>query len=199
MEVYFDTSRHAGVSKEEVAEFIVGQMGLERSNGGPKWTEGITTLIKLGMESWRSDPVNNRSELKESIYKLERKIDKYHKEVKDSDSEQAKTESADELVHAADLVHRTEARILEVLCRDENIGAKSPDYVDIQSLVEETGLKYPTVYQYVDNLRKLPSGELIQFDVSYEQVKVTSEDGFTEYCQARGIDLEKINAENEPE
>ena len=145
------------------------------------------------------DTTNSGPKLRESIYALEQKIDRYHKEVKDLNSEQAETDPADDLIPAAELVHRTEARILEVLCRDENIGAKSPNYVGTQSLVEETGLKYPILYQYVENLRKYPSGELIQFDVSYEQVKVTNEDAFTEYCQARGMDLEKIRAENEPE
>ena len=37
----------------EVDSFITEEMGLVRDDGGAKWTEGITEVIMLGMDSWR--------------------------------------------------------------------------------------------------------------------------------------------------
>jgi hypothetical protein len=37
------------VTKEELAEFIIEEMSLERSDGGPKRTESMAELVELGM------------------------------------------------------------------------------------------------------------------------------------------------------
>ena len=37
----------------EVDSFITEEMWLVRDDGGAKWTEGITEVIMLGMDSWR--------------------------------------------------------------------------------------------------------------------------------------------------
>jgi hypothetical protein len=37
----------------EVDSFITEEMWLVRDDGEAKWTEGITELITLGMDSWR--------------------------------------------------------------------------------------------------------------------------------------------------
>jgi len=37
----------------EVDSFITEEMGLVRDDGGAKWTEEITEVIMLGMDSWR--------------------------------------------------------------------------------------------------------------------------------------------------
>jgi len=39
-------------SKAEVGEFIVHQMGLHDSDGEPKWSVGLITLVEHGMKRW---------------------------------------------------------------------------------------------------------------------------------------------------
>jgi hypothetical protein len=41
----------------EVDYFITEEMWLVRDDGEAKWTEGITELITLGMDSWRQGQV----------------------------------------------------------------------------------------------------------------------------------------------
>lgn len=52
VEVYFGPSRKVETTKEELAEFIIEEMALERSDGGPKWTKGVAELVDLGMEAF---------------------------------------------------------------------------------------------------------------------------------------------------
>lgn len=40
VEVYFGPSDKVDITKEELAGFIIEDMALEWSDGGPKWTEG---------------------------------------------------------------------------------------------------------------------------------------------------------------
>lgn len=53
VEVYFSPSRKVDVTKEELAEFIIEEMALERSDGGPKWTEGVAEFVKRGIEAFK--------------------------------------------------------------------------------------------------------------------------------------------------
>ncbi|WP_340102198.1 hypothetical protein [Salinibaculum salinum] len=62
VKVYFGPSRKVEVTKEVLAEFIIEEMSLEQSDGGPKWTESVAELIKLGMEAFEeatSKPVHS--------------------------------------------------------------------------------------------------------------------------------------------
>jgi hypothetical protein len=83
VEVYFGPSRKVDVTKEELAEFIIEEMALERSDGGPKWTEGVAELVELGMEAFQ-DQYRDEPEYAEEILKLNRKLDEYQSEVRDS-------------------------------------------------------------------------------------------------------------------
>lgn len=191
--IYFGPTANTVLTKDEVAEFIKNEMGLVRSDGGPKWTEGLTTLIEVGMSEWEDYSVIDGPGLQERINDLEETVEDYHREVKESRPEQ-ETDNSVGLVEAAERVHRTEARILEVLCRDRNIGAKSPNYVEIHSLAEDVGLEYPVVYHFVENLVQPPCAKFVTFDLHGEKVKATSEDAFERYCEARRLDADSIGS-----
>ncbi|WP_226041308.1 hypothetical protein [Natrinema sp. DC36] len=59
VEVYFGPSRKVDVTKEELAIYILEEMALERSDGGPKWTEGVAELVERGMEAFEEEYQND--------------------------------------------------------------------------------------------------------------------------------------------
>ncbi|ERG92872.1 MAG: hypothetical protein J07HQW1_02921 [Haloquadratum walsbyi J07HQW1] len=88
---YFGTSGSSKPTMEEVDSFITEEMGLVRDDGGAKWTEGVTELIMLGMDSWRQGQVERahlvspervesleerNRELREKVSDLQAKVDK---------------------------------------------------------------------------------------------------------------------------
>lgn len=173
--IYFGPSSYTRLTKEEVAEFIKHEMGLIRSDGGPKWTEGLTSLIESGMNEWDRAPEVDESELKESINEIEERIKDYHEDVRQLSQEQESEESID-YIQAAERVHCLEERILEVLCREENIGAKSSNYVRIHNLAREIDVDYPIVYKFVENLAEDSCCNLVEMDLQREQVKAAKAD-----------------------
>lgn len=191
VEIYFGPSTYTSRSKEEVADFIVEKMGLRLSGGGPKWTKGLTTLIEIGMEEWEDHSVSDKVGLEENSNDLLETIEDFHQEVKEFSSEQ-ETDNSKDLAEAAKRVHRIEAQILEVLCRDQYLGAMSPNYVEIHELAEEVGVAYPVIYDFAVNLSRFPGGELVQFDLQGEKVKAVSEDAFEELCEARRLNPDSI-------
>lgn len=60
VEVYFGPPGKVDVTKEELAEFIIEDIGLERSDGAPKWTEGVGRLVKLGMDAFQEQYQDER-------------------------------------------------------------------------------------------------------------------------------------------
>lgn len=194
--IYFGPSPYTLLTKEEVGEFIKNQMGLIRSDGGPKWTEGLTQLIELGMEVWRDGP-EDISDIEKKVEQVNTKIDDYRDEILELSSQVEQKQSIDDLVDKAKQVHRTEARILEVLCRDENLGVKSPNYVSWSTVREKTNLEYHEVSYFARILANSQFSGFVEIDRTGNEIKAVDEKVFHTYCDERGLNPEAIRELNE--
>lgn len=195
VEVYFGPSPHTTLSKSEVGDFIVNNMGLKSPDGNPRWTEGITELVLLGMESFE-EGLNDDSELWSRIEQLERELNQYQSEMERLRAASEADSGPDEVIEAAELVYRTEARILEVLCRDDHIGAKSPNYVDVMVVYKETGIS-PEAIGHLTEMMAMPEfGEFVGIHRYGGSIKAKSEGSFNRYCELRRLDPDDIRTEN---
>ncbi len=174
---------------EEVDSFITEEMGLVRDDGGAKWTEGVTELIMLGMDSWRQEQGQvERAHLvsPESVESLEERNRELRGKISDLQAKVDKLDRDDRKIEAAVRVQRIEASILKVLCN--NIGAKSPNYMSIEEVSDKTGHDYDTVVHYAVMLARVEFGGYFQFDRMEDNIKVQREDAYEKYCEAAGID-----------
>lgn len=186
--IYFGPSPHTMLLKDTVAKFLMEEMGLVRSDGGPKWTDGLTTLIEMGMDAWEERQKGNQTDFNVRFDELERQIEKIHEEIKSVSVATDERPWEDDLVKIAKRVYRTEARILKVLNREENMGAKSPNFVNVTRVSETTGLDRKTVGYYANILLKLYEGIYIEFDYTGKKIRAAEEDAFDTYCRFRGLD-----------
>lgn len=196
--LYFGKPGDPRPTKQEVATFITDQMGLVQGDGKPRWSEGIGELLELGMdaEADRLDAVNPDDHKR--IQELEEKVENYRIRVQQLEQELEKRRLSDGILDAADRVHRVEARILEVLCRDDHHGARSMNYVDLYTVTEQTGLEYNTVVEHAESLSRDEFGGHVQLDDYGEKAKATSPDAFTDYCAATDLDPDQIRLRNDP-
>lgn len=190
--IYFGPSSYTTLTKEEVAEFIKNNMGLIRSDGGPKWTEGLVGLIELGMEAW-DEGFKSNSEIREELREISNKLDTYQSDVNELTTRLNQHQPSEDLVDMAKEVHQTEARVLEVLSRDGHIGARSPNYVTWETISNETGLDHYIVVYYARALAETNYGEFVQIDRLEKKVKLSNEDAFENYCNQRNLNPEKIH------
>ena len=170
----------------EVDSFITEEMGLVRDDGGAKWTEGITELIMLGMDSWRQGQVERAHLVSpERVESLEERNRELREKVSDLQAKVDKLDRDDGKIDAAVRVQRIEASILKVLCN--NIGAKSPNYMSIEEVSDKTGHDYDTIVHYAVMLARAEFGGYVQFDRMEDNIKVQREDAYEKYCEAAGI------------
>lgn len=193
--IYFGPSSHTTLTKAYVGDFIKNEMGLVRSDGGPKWTEGLTSLIERGMNSW-SEGSHGGGEVNREIKRITKQLEEYQAEVKELSTKMEKDTPIENLVDMARRIHRTEARILEVLARDENIGVKSPNYVSWETVCKETGLDRYVVVYYGKVLNDSISNGLVEIDRMEHRVKLTDEGAFDLYCSERNLDTDSIRSLN---
>jgi len=187
--LYFGRPGEMKPSKEEVGEFIKTKMGLVRTGGEPRWSEGLCELIALGMDAWYQGQVERANLVSpERVEKLEERTQEQREKIADLQQQLAREQRDVGRMDAVDAVHQTEASILKVLCRDEHIGAKSPNYVSIPRVSEVTGLDYDTITHYAEMLSKPAFGEHVEMDRFGENIKATSQEAYDEYCEAAGID-----------
>lgn len=126
-------------SKDAIGEFIVDTMGLEKADGSPRWSAGVLELVSCGMDRWDGPGDSIDPALVAKVQEQERTIEELR-----SKNESLKTRLRDiELTHGdpADMQMRTEARILQVLCSDDNLGVDSPNWVPIADVEAELGFK----------------------------------------------------------
>lgn len=195
VEIYFGPSPHTNLSKNEVGNFIVSEMGLRGPGGSPKWTEGITELIQLGMETFNESNIDN-PEITNRINQLERKLDRYQGRIEQMRAAEGINSGPDEIVEAAKIVLRSEARILEVLCRDDNIGVKSPNFVDSMKLYEEIGISPEAISILTERMSKNEPEGFVETDRYGESIKATSPDSFRRYCNLYRLKVEEIRSIN---
>jgi len=186
VEVYFGPSRKVDVTKEELAEFIIEEMALERSDGGPKWTEGVAELVELGMEAFQ-DQYRDEPEYAEEIAKLNRKLDEYQSEVREISTSQE--EPIDTLIQASKLTRRVQARILKVLSEQMRENDGRTMFVDLVDVAREADLDYSVVSHHA---RLLDIGGFLQRNTYGEKAKLNHRNSFEKYCISRLIDSESI-------
>jgi len=189
VEVYFGPSRKVDVTKEELAEFIIKEMALERSDGGPKWTEGVAELVELGMEAFE-EQYGDDPKYAEEITKLNRKLDEYQSEVREIAATQQ--EPVDTRIQAAKIAHRSQARILKVLSEAISADDSFIPFVDLYEIAEESGLEYSVVSHHTRLLEHPELGGYVRRDDLGEKAKVTSEDAYNSFCKSRRLNLETM-------
>lgn len=186
VEVYFGPSRKVRTTKEELAEFIIEEMGLERSDGGPKWTEGVAELVDLGMEAF-TEKYQDDPEFGEEIVKLNRKLDEYQSEVREMAT--TRQRPFDTLIQASKLTRRTQARILKVLSDRvwEDDGMMT--LVDLSEIAEEADIEYSAVSHHA---RLLDQGGFVERGEYFDKVKLSHRNAFEKFCESRMIDPDSI-------
>ena len=184
---YFGGPGDSKPTMEEVGSFITGEMGLVRDDGGAKWTDGVTELIMLGMDAWRQGQVERAHLVSpERVESLEKRNQELRETVSNQRTEISKTDRDDGKIDAALRVQQIEASILKVL--SNNIGAKSPNYVSIEKVADQTKHDFDTVVHYSTMLARVEFGGYVQFDRMEDNIKVTREDAYDKYCEAAAID-----------
>lgn len=185
VEIYFGPSNTTTISKAEVAEFITDEMGLVRSNGGPKWSDGITTLVELGVDSWENrkqetqvNRGNNVPDVIAAIAELKEFIDTKLEEVRNGDSYDPKEAELRNI--------ESKASILAALSREPHQGVKSPNYADISEIANDTGLDYETVSFFCRLLSK-SSRKFVKFDDHGGKIKSPMMTAFCNSVEFTGL------------
>lgn len=198
---YFGQPGDQRPTKEEVADFITDEMGLVRGDGDkPRWSEGVGELIQRGMEAEQEqlNAVNHNE--RERLRNLEEKVDNYRAQVQRLKSQLDRRREEEGHLDAATRVHRIEASILEVLCRNVaaggHAGPRGMNYVELYDVARATGYNFDTVLQYARTLSETEYGEHVQLDDYDEKAKATSPDAFEAYCDATDIDPASIRRQN---
>lgn len=186
VEVYFGPSRKVQTTKEELADFIIEEMGLERSDGGPKWTEGVAELVDLGMEAFE-EKYSDDPEYGEEVAKLNRKLDEYQSEVREIATTQQKL--VDTLIHASKLTRRAQARILKVLSEQMRKDDGMIMFVDLIDVAKKADMDYSAVSHHA---RLLDISGFVQRDTYGEKAKLSQRNSFENYCESRLVDPESI-------
>ncbi|RKS82127.1 hypothetical protein BDK61_1424 [Haloarcula quadrata] len=187
--LYFGDGSGVKPTKEEVGGFIKNQMGLVRSGEKPEWSSGVCQLISMGMDAWQDGKIERAHLISpERVEKLEERNRELKNEVQNLRSELARSDQDGGKVDAAKRVQTIEASILKVLCSDKHLGAKSPNYVQIETISQTTGHDYDTVMHYVRSLSKIEFGGHVEIDRMENNAKAARETAFEEYCDAARID-----------
>jgi hypothetical protein len=186
VEVYLGPSRKVDMTKEELAEFIIEEMALERSDGGPKWTEGVAELVELGMEAFQ-EQYRDEPEYAEEIAKLNRKLNEYQSEVREISISQE--ESVDTLIQASKLTRRAQARILKLLSKNAREDDGIPLFVDLAEVAKEADMEYSAVSHHT---RLLDLGGFVDRDSYGQKAKLSHKGGFEKFCELRMVDPDSI-------
>lgn len=148
--IYFGEPQDYKPTKKEVGDFIMNKMGAIY-DGGPAWSEGVPQLVEMGMRNWDKQlgvaSLETFDELREERDRVKRK----NRELREQLRNQRKQVQPE---RAVDQVERTEARILEVLCREYDSKTERPAFVSLPAIVQQTGFKYSTVVYYLNNLAR---------------------------------------------
>ncbi|GAA0677712.1 hypothetical protein [Natronoarchaeum mannanilyticum] len=186
VEVYFGPSHKVDVTKEELAEFIIEEMALERSDGGPKWTEGVAELVELGMEAFE-EQYGDDPEYAEEIAKLNQKLDEYQSEIREISISQE--EPVDTLIQASKLTRRAQARILKVLSENAREDDGMSLFVDLAEVAREADMEYSAVSHYT---RLLDLGGFVDRDTYGQKAKLNHRNAFEKFCETRMVNPESI-------
>jgi hypothetical protein len=195
-QIYFGEEGDDRLTKQQVGEFISNQMGLVRSDGKVKWTEGILELVECGMDNFEDAVQPTDPEIIEELEEARERIDDLEQE-NEMLKRQLQSQQVD-TTHVKDperKTHLIECRILEVLCRQENRGRTgNPQFTDPTKVAKGTGLKLETVNRYLGIMSE-PHVDLIEEEGNRDRVKASK--GFEEHCEDTGIDPDRVRDLND--
>lgn len=198
-QIYFGKEEDDRLTKEQVGEFIRNEMGLERADKSPQWTEGILELVECGMDNYEREVQPTDPEVLEQLEEAEQRLEELERE---NEMLKQQLESQQAQRHVEDPAHQThltECRILEVLCRDEYLGHRGdPNFVDVLTVVEETGMEAGEV-TYTLNQMSSPHVNLIESRGDADEIKPHRADTFEQHCEEVGIDPEMVRRMNRRE
>jgi hypothetical protein len=97
---------------------------------------------------------------------------------------------------AAEIQHRLEARVLEVLCRDEHLGVDTPNLVPVITVAQQTGLDHDTVGDVLDSLSK-PHMGLVEWHNINPEAKASHAGVFEQYCDGMDFTADEIRGMNQ--
>ncbi len=198
-QIYFGKEDDDRLTKEQVGEFIRNEMGLERADDSPQWTEGILELVECGMDNYEREVQPTDPEVLKQLEDAEQRLEELEREnemLKQQLETQQSTKQVKDPVHQ---VHLSECRILEVLCRDEHLGHRGdPNFVDVITIVEETGMD-PSAVTYTLNQMSAPHVDLVESRGNEDEVKPLGADLFERHCEETGIDPDMVRRMNQRE
>lgn len=170
------------ITKDELGEFITDEMGLRNSDGDPSWSEGITELLSVGIRQWDTETKQANPEMVADLREAKQTIRDLRDE-RENLKEQIQTEQTEQGYRdAATRQHRLEARVLEILCRDEHLGVDTPNLVPVIEVAQQTGLDHDAVGSVLDALSKPHNGELVTWHDMNPEAKARHENVFEDYC-----------------
>lgn len=196
--IHFGRGGELKLSRSTVGDFIGNEMHLTGKHGDPQWSKGIRKLIRLGMEAHRLQEIGESlgGGNEGRIEDLERQVAEYRQKIEELESQTDKRDQDLDLIEASDRVHMSEARILEVL--DRNEGTESMNFVDLFEIVSETGLSHETVSRYVRLLSKSEYGGHVIWDERRDSAKAINPEAFRMYCRSIDLDPDEVRAVNDP-
>lgn len=198
-QIYFGKEDDDRLTKEQVGEFIRNEMGLERADDSPQWTEGILELVECGMDNYDREVQPTDPEILEQLEEAEQRLEELERENEMLKQQLQGQQTTKQVKDPAHQVHLSECRILEVLCRDEYLGHRGdPNFVDVIPIVEETG-KDPSAVTATLNRMSALHVDLIESRGNADEVKPLSANIFEKHCEATGIDPEMVRRMNQRE
>lgn len=187
--IYFGEPLGFKQTRREAGEFTMDEMGMIY-DGGPAWSEGVPQLVYLGMQcaehKLNDESIENFDEIRHDRDRLQRKTDELRRQLSNR-RKQVKSE------RAVDRFERIEASILRVLCEEDGSGSH-PDFVEVPTTIQSSGLKYGTVVHYLEKLTRPEFGEYVEYSNGSNKARVRRESAFEEYCRRAKLDTNQVDS-----
>lgn len=186
--IYFGKPQGLQPTREQVGDFIMNKMGLTFGDG-PAWSDGVPKLVDMGMKYWNLRLENTTPEI---IEEIEAERDALQRENSELSTELADRRKQVKSERAVDRLERIEASILRALCQGDNHGEEELDFVEVPTIVQESGLEYGTVVNYLEKLARVEFGGYVEYDGDDEKARTTRKSAFEEYCRGARLDPAQI-------
>ncbi|PSP87538.1 hypothetical protein BRC90_10090 [Halobacteriales archaeon QS_4_69_34] len=158
-------------------------MGLVRADGKAKWSEGVCHLIELGMgerdavgTTPEPEDTDQLREVRREKKRLERENEALRERIGALDGS-----GGSEVPNPAERQLESECEVLSVLCSDRHAGVDSPNYVYVDTIVQETDMDRSAVVHALDVLARRYPRKVVDHP-SKGKVKITDSDVYEVHC-----------------
>lgn len=186
--IYFGEPLGLKPTRHEVGEFIMDEMGMVYDDG-PAWSEGVPQLVEMGMRcathQFHGESLESFDEVRYERDRLQRENAELRKQLSNR-RKQVKPEQA------VDCLKQIEASILSVLCLEENHSDDGLEFVEVPTIVQDSGLEYSTVVNYLEKLTRTEFGGYVGFDETNNKARAKDESAFERYCKMTRLDPQSI-------